>query len=602
MLNCLLCGRECKTPRALGTHISLAHHITTEDYFLSFMGEVNFCKICYKKTTFINIREGFHKFCSTRCSELSEDTKEKKKKNCLKNHGVEYNFQREDVKSKIEETNIEKYGFSSPSKSDSVKNKMKETCLEKYGVEYNFQRDEFKEKTKQTYLAKYGVDHHRKSDISKNKFRVTCLKKYGTNHHLQNEEILNKSKKTFLDIYGVDFPLRLKEIRDKGINTWFKKYGVSHPMKTIENKMKISEKRKNNFLDSIFISDRLNNLCIPLFDRDSFSSVKNYKEYPWKCTTCNTEFSDHIDNGHIPRCPVCFPSSPSGSSKLEKEVCDFCKQYFPNLIENDRFILDGKELDIFISEINLAIEFDGLYWHSEIQGVDKNYHLNKTTECEKKGIQLIHIFENEWWNKREIVQSILLAKMGKIENKIYARKCYLKDITKERKLVKKFLVENHIQGSLDFYSGAVGLFNKEELVFLLLYGSPRYNKNFDIEILRVCSKINTIVIGALTKIMKYISKENQKIISYTDRRYFNGSGYECSGFKIVNQTTPNYFYFKGNETGYVNSLFSRINFQKHKLSNLLEVFDPNLTEWENMQLNGYNRIWDCGNLVFEYIG
>ena len=127
-----------------------------------------------------------------------------------------------------------------------------------------------------------------------------------------------------------------------------------------------------------------------------------------------------------------------------------------------------------------------------------------------------------------------------------------------------------------------------------MYGKPRYNKKYDIEILRFCNKLNTIVVGGLSKLTKVL-KERGTIITYCDLRYSDGSSYTKSGYVQISQSKPGYYYLKNN------TRYSRINFQKYKLNNLLEHFDPHITEWENMQLNGYDRIWDCGNLVFHKI-
>ena len=218
---------------------------------------------------------------------------------------------------------------------------------------------------------------------------------------------------------------------------------------------------------------------------------------------------------------------------------------------------------------------------------NSTYHLKKTESCKEKEIHLIHIFEDEWYNKQDIIKSILKAKMGKIENKIYGRKCIISEIN--NKDANDFLFENHLQGPISGKS--IGLYYNNDLVSIITYGKPRYNKNYDIEILRFCNKKDTVVIGGLSKLVSRISG---KIISYCDLRFSFGLGYLFSGFKMVNISHPNYYYMSD-----YNSRYNRLQFQKHKLPNLLENFDPTLTEWENMQLNGYDRIWDCGNLVFE---
>jgi len=318
-----------------------------------------------------------------------------------------------------------------------------------------------------------------------------------------------------------------------------------------------------------------------LFNIEDYNGIKHNK-YPWKCVKCNTEFEDDIDSGRIPRCPQCYPYF---YSKFEEEVLTFCKQYYPNLIENDRSILNGRELDIYIPEINIAIECNGLYWHSELNGKDKEYHLNKTIECKEKGVNLIQIFEDEWYNKQDIVKSILLAKFGKIKNKIYARKCIVKEINKKES--DDFLFENHLQGEIN--GKTIGLYYNDELVSVLTYGKPRFNKKYDIEILRFCNKKNTVVIGGLSKLIK---KLNGSIISYCDLRYSNGKGYESAGFTYLKTSDPNYWYIKNKKR------YSRQKFQKNKLFDKLEYFDSTLTEKENMLINGYNILWDCGNLEF----
>ena len=215
-------------------------------------------------------------------------------------------------------------------------------------------------------------------------------------------------------------------------------------------------------------------------------------------------------------------------------------------------------------------------------------------KCKEKGIQLIHIFEDEWINKQEIVKSIIKNKLGLTETKIYARKCLIKNIN--NKEATDFLNDNHVQGRIN--GKHVGLYFKDELVSILTIGKTRFNKKYEYEILRFCNKINTNTIGGFSKLLKYVIKNHSicSLITYADIRYSDGKLYNSSGFNQLNKSTPNYFYLDKN----YNSRLSRIQFQKHKLKNLLESFDPKLTEWQNMQLNGYDRIWDCGNLVYEY--
>ena len=276
-------------------------------------------------------------------------------------------------------------------------------------------------------------------------------------------------------------------------------------------------------------------------------------------------------------------------SNKEKEIVNWLKQTNIKVIENDKSQITPLELDIYLPDYNIAIEFDGLYWHSELFK-DRNYHLNKTNLCKEKGIQLIHIFENEWDNKQEIVKSIILAKLGIFNQRIMARECEMMELTNEE--YNNFVELNHIQGYVPA-KYRVGLFYNNELVQICSFGKSRFKKD-EIELLRHCSKLNTQIIGGFSKLLNYFIKKykTKNLVSYVDRRYFDGNGYK--NWKLIEQTKSNYWYIKNG------ILESRMKYQKHKLNRLLKNFDSNLSEWENMVNNGFFRIWDCGNLKFKY--
>jgi hypothetical protein len=291
-------------------------------------------------------------------------------------------------------------------------------------------------------------------------------------------------------------------------------------------------------------------------------------------------------------CPNCSHSI----SSHEVEICKFITDHNILYKQASRSMLSGKELDIYIPSHNIAIEFDGIYWHSEGMGKNRSYHLNKTKECSTKNIQLLHIFENEWVHhiKREIWKSIILNKLGICSRKIFARKCTINEV--DNKTASQFLLNNHLQGHTPS-SMNIGLYYENELVSLMTFGKSRYNKSYQYELIRFCNRLNIVVVGGASKIFKYFIRNYnpESVISYADMRYSNGIVYEKLGFNKLKSSTPNYFYFKKNEAL---KLMSRVQFQKHKLKDKLETFDPELTEYQNMLNNGYDRIWDCGNKVY----
>jgi len=250
-------------------------------------------------------------------------------------------------------------------------------------------------------------------------------------------------------------------------------------------------------------------------------------------------------------------------------------------------------LDIFIPQHNLAIEFNGLYWHNELF-VDDKYHLNKTTQCQEKGISLIHIFEDEWLYKKNIIKSIIKGKLGLIGKKIYARECNIKIVKSSE--AKKFLNENHIQGSVNSKI-RIGLYYKDILVSIMTFSKGRIilgGKKNEWELTRFCNVIDTIVVGAASKLFNFFTKNYQydKIISYSDIRLFDGNLYNKLNFVKISQSKPNYWYV-------INGLrYYRFNFRKSKL--VKEGFDSEKTEKQIMLDRKIYRIYDCGNLRWEY--
>jgi very-short-patch-repair endonuclease len=260
---------------------------------------------------------------------------------------------------------------------------------------------------------------------------------------------------------------------------------------------------------------------------------------------------------------------------------------------DNRTIIAPKEIDIYIPSHDLALECDGIFWHSE-RFKSKQYHVNKTRECADKGIRLIHIFEHEFVQKKDIVKSRIAGALNKNQS-IFARKCEIKKIDRSR--ASAFYDVNHMQGTCNALSYNYGLFICGEMVAAMSFVKARYGATSRWELVRYCSKLFTNVVGGASRLLKAFLKEMGPVpvVSYCDNRWGTGGMYMAMGFVFSHTTAPNYFYFKD---GHSHQLMSRLNFQKHKLAKKLEVFDPNKTEIENMRDNGYERIWDCGSTVW----
>ena len=451
--------------------------------------------------------------------------------------------------------------------SEIVREKYKNTCLERYGEE--------------SFLLNKNI---RKRIIETN------LKKYGSKSPVSSKEVRQKIKNTLFSNYGVEYPIQSEEIKEKMKGTNLKKFGVENVSQCKKIKEKIYFQTRKSFFTKLLNSDRLKDLVTPNFTLDDYSNVKD--AYEWTCNKCGHIFISNLDNGSIPRCLNCFPLLARNKSHYESEISDFLKENnISTIIQNDRSIISPLELDIYLPDHNLAIEFNGLFWHSELNGKDKNYHLNKSLQCYEKNITLLHIFEDEWIFKQEIVKSIILNKLGKTPNRILARKCQIKELSFDKAF--KFLDENHLQGFINS-KYHFGLLYNNSIVSILSIGKPRFNKNYQWEVLRFCNRSYHSVIGAFSKLLSYFCSSHQgSIITYSDIRLGLDSFYKKVGFQFINRSEPNYYYIKEGC-----NRESRLKYQKHLLKDKLKIFDPILTEWQNMQLNNYDRIWDCGNLVY----
>ena len=263
-----------------------------------------------------------------------------------------------------------------------------------------------------------------------------------------------------------------------------------------------------------------------------------------------------------------------------------------NVIVRDRKILNGKEIDFYLPDNKFAAEFDGLFWHSN-KYCETTYHLDKTEVCEKEKIDLIHIFEDEWIFKKEIVKSLIKSKLNIYDTIIDISNCQLKFI--EENVVKEFLNKNHLNGYIVNLI-AIGILYDNDLISIMLFDKKRGGNDFnEYELLRYCNKLNTNIVGGVKKMLNYFIElySPKSIITFVDRRYSCAEIFKELNFKFIKNTEPNYWYFKKNKL----IRHHRYNFRKEILIN--EGFDQTKTEFNIMKERGYLRIYDCGSIIFE---
>ena len=548
MIECKLCN-EYMLPLGMASHLSRKHNIKLIDYYNTYIKkpEEGKCKICGNPTSFTTIESGYRLYCSSRCANLDPD-----------------------IQNKMIENSLKKYGVTHPFQSEQVKAKLRQTCLEKYGVDSYMKTDEFRAKTVEAILSEEVLE----------KRRQTNRDKYGVDMPFQSKEIQNKIKDSNISLYGVENTYQRQDVKEKIKQTNLERYGVENGGASKEAQQKIHDTRLKKSIEFC----KQNN-CIPLTELDAGYSVKD-SIFHDKLLLFNDRY--YVRKEDIDEIKNHTPTS-TGKSVVEINVAEYIKSiYNGNIIRNTRSIIYPKELDIYIPDKNLAIEINGIWYHSTNNDTDHNYHLSKTNKCNDKNIRLIHITDWEWFNKQNICKSLINVSLG-LCNTIYARKCTIKEISQIE--FDNFLIINHLQGTTNaMYK--LGLFYNNELVQVIGLDKSSYNEN-EIELIRYGTKLNTIVVGGLSKLIYH--QPYKEIIAYIDRSKFNGNGYKTVGFIPISILDPSYSYYKGNMKITKNDL------QKYNLTALLGTnYDSTKTIDENMLNNNWLQLYDSGMLKMKY--
>lgn len=486
-----------------------------------------------------------------------------------------------EVREKINKS-WEKFG-GAPFKSQDVIEKRRQTWNQKYGGNNPISDPKVLEKYRQTCLERYGVDNISKLPSTVSKSKETLKEHYGVDTPIKNSDLEQKRRNTWLKIYGVEHPCKTQEVQEKQKQTWFNHYGVEHMSQAESVRQKIKTAQRTTLWDSrLKIAQEMN--------LEILSSKENYiegKPFTYKCLTCGTIFETE-DGPSVARCLTCFPKH-AFVSKKETEVADWIRSIYTGTVEtSNRSLINPFELDIYIPDKHLAVEFDGMYWHSD-RFKEKDYHQKKSILCIEKGVRLIHVPELVWDKRTRFIKSIIKNALGLTENKIYARDTQITEI--DSLSYRIFLNENHMQGAIDS-KYKYGLLYNGDLVSVMGFGDSRFKKN-EQELHRFCSKLDWNVVGGFQKLLKHSGFHG---VSYVDLNYFDGSGYKEAGFEFVSYTEPSYVWLSC-ETGMI---YSRYQTQKHKLAKLLEFFEPTLSETDNMLLNGYIKIYDSGTMKLKY--
>lgn len=328
---------------------------------------------------------------------------------------------------KIKKTNNEKYGVNYPLQNVNIYNKLISTNIEKYGVKNVFQSNKIKDKIKSTNNEKYGVDYPQQNINILQKSNNTNNIRYGFSRPAKSLLIQDKCKRTKYNKYGNEFFNNIEKIK----STILDRYNVDNISKILNHKEKIQEHHINKMLIKYKFINKID------YNKSLYyCDCEKGHEYKIDIRLFHNRLSHSINT-----CTICYPENSISSIK-ENEVYEFIKNnYNDEIIRNDRKTLNGIELDIYIPKLNLAFEYNGLYWHSNIYK-DDFYHINKMLLCKDKGIQIVHIWEDLWIYQKEFIKDKILKLLKNIilffENEIEVETFLINN-----KILEKYQIIEH---------------------------------------------------------------------------------------------------------------------------------------------------------------
>lgn len=443
-------------------------------------------------------------------------------------------------------------------------------CSMSCGNSKNSLRHVNAEKTKALRGTGIGADDIRQKSLE------TLMANYGVNNPSKSDSIVEKRKQVFLDKYGVSSAFKVESVKNKISETMLHKYGGTGMQSSIISKQIIST-RRNTVINDIQV--RLGGEWEVVTESNVWGGTQVMPlEMRHSCGELTQSWVWCGAGLFEPRCPICHKSS----RPQQKIISMLTDMGIDNIIINDRSIIKPKELDIVIPSRKIAIEVNGLFFHGELSGKNRTYHLEKTTAAESAGYQLLHFTDLEINTRPIAIEHMLKSKLGKLD-RIFARKTECRKISKET--ADEFLNKYHMGGATRA-SVRLGLFSGNTLVAVMTFGKSRFSSEADIELLRYASSVQ--VVGGASKLLhKFKEGYKGSILSFADRRWSTGKMYEALGFTRKSATPPNYWYYKGKQ------FHHRSKFQKHKIDAA-----SNLTEWQLMKNDGWNRIWDSGSIKY----
>jgi hypothetical protein len=580
------------------------------------------CKACGKEFTPKTVRDeycdGPHYKPCTICGKLFEYNPKRsdETKTCSDTCRYKLALDNRDIEAESmhqKQTLMDRYGVDNAAKIPGNREKTILTNREKFGADWYTQTDEYVERVKNTSREKYDADHHLSSQIVKDRRIKTVNEKFDVDNVFQLEFVKDKSRKTNLEKYGVEYITQLEAIQDTIIKTNLEKYGETHPMKLDKYKNKAKQTNRERYNRDAYTQQHIEDIeSWYEFIRDPEQYIlAHYQTAPRTCDIAKDLGVDISTVDDYMKKHNAYHCVRKAKSLMETEILDFIKSIRPELkvISNDKSAIAPMELDIYVPELNFAIECNPTCTHNSSfidpwggEPKSRSYHKKKTDACEVNGIFLFHIFGYEWTHKKDVILSMIRNILHANDTKIYARNCEIRPVGS--KDCRKFLNVNHRQGYANA-SVRLGLYYDNELISVMTFGhiratigSNKTDKSNCWELVRFCSKINTTVIGGADRLFKHFIKTYDpiEIISFSDHAHTKGSMYNTLGFSKIHTSGPSYMWVNVHtDIGY-----HRYNAQKRIIKRFLKDPDIDLSKTEKaiMEEHGFAQVFDCGTVLW----
>ena len=446
----------------------------------------------------------------------------------------------------------EEMNASIKAKSSRIKESRKKTMLDRYGVEYPIQNKAIRDKIDKTNLNKYGATNVAKNDNIRKKI----------SNSLRDPLTQAKRIEASLEKYGTEYPSQCEAVKDKTAKTNLEKYGVKYSIQSPSVYTKARQRqmivRRGNPGIAKRIAQSTHLTCISKYGVD------------WPC--------------QLPQCK----RASNGRSKINDEFYKVLDSHNINYIEE--FPIGKYSYDVLLPDTKTLIEINPTYTHNAIgnhwgSGLDKFYHRDKTNVGINNGYRVIHIWQ---WDDIDRILAML-----KDKELIYARNCEVRVITQQT--ANEFLNTHHLQSSVTGQKICIGLYYENQLIEVMTFGTPRYNKKYQWELLRLATHCDYKVIGGASKLFSHFVKNNnpQSIISYCDRSKFTGDVYDRIGMKLDEVTEPNKIWSKSDMKITNNLLLSRGYDQLFNTD-----FGKGTSNEELMLKDGWLPVYDCGQYRF----